>query len=694
MPCFTTSSEAGITQKVIVMRHGERRDTHPNSALELDPPLTESGKMDVARVASQLKSIFGSEIKAQSVFLSVSPFLRTVETAKALQLNGIGSDRVMFVDNTLCEVFGPTHIKSSTPPTTLAEGHGALPTWGESIEEAFRRFVGSFLSNSSRYHCSSSSQSDLANSSVRITDKGALNRATLCGGNHEYGQANHGVTLASGNHFEEDLIDVDGDFQLQTGGVARTICLVTHGDAISAVVSYFYPSRVVYQTDFLSYVVMGRCGESDVFRLLDSNGVHWILDGVDDEPVDPTSATSSTNLLPAAGHRVNAYTETLNETLLSNSDAYHADIAREEEGIDEQAGGAFCASQSVSRYLLPFVQRNGDASTREATTSSPFSQDVCFGVEKRCASPRIHTINFTRVDGAAKTTTRREDLSYEAPSMSLSGAHSKVPLLLSGDGAYAPDYRPALTRIGSITRKKRLCVDCALRFVVALIQVGVIFQWNRLKDSLIYLFCVNVTEVSQFFLLLSFSQPSRAGSTNQTGAEGAAYRALRFTGEESGKAAGARITSSSPAITHDLDTTLDQRESLLQVPPSIRACGALCIDACDRGDLNVNRSGQASADAHPCSSHVYWEIPEMPSKSLLLWQFMETVLKVGLVFMFSLVIGFLLASPFTMYSSLIEIFTLPRPLSLFLVYCLLDFVRGALEKCGLPFGFQGNSPRR
>ncbi|CCW69492.1 unnamed protein product [Phytomonas sp. Hart1] len=675
MQCPMTSSETGITQKVIVMRHGERRDANSDSAFELDPPLTDSGKAEVVRVASQLRPILGGEVNAQGVFLYVSPFLRTVETAAALQDNGIGSDRMMFVDNTLCEVFGPTHIKSSSPPTTLVEGHDTLPAWGESIEEALQRFVHSFLNNARRHYSNRASRSNLVDLRLSSIRNDEFDRTTLQ-------EEKHLAALISEKHQEMNEID-DGhhnDFQPQAETTADTLCLITHGDAISSIISHFYPSRVVYQTDFLSYVVMGRCGESNTFRLIDSDGVRWIVDGVDKVPSYLESVANCPNLPILEGHQRIAAVETYEYALSSGPDADSPNIS---EGKLEfkQTEASSCAQHSS-----PSVQSNDKDYAQEAKALSSLFQDVNSKAALRCAFLRFNIHNSTEVNKVEEETIRSEDLPCAMPSVcSSSNAHSKIPLLGIVGSASISDYPLVRARFRLITYKKKLCVNFRLQLLMVLLQVGVIFQWNHAQNALIYLFCVNVVEVSQAVLLFLFSQPPLTGSSYdvpvpfQRAAVDAAYRALASTEVKKEKATEVQVKSSSISG-HELDAGLEQRTSLLLSLPSIRANDLSNADLHGGNSTNENQNNQVSPDGHFCAFKVFWKgLAKLPI-NLLMCQFLETLLKIKMVFFFSLVFGFIFVYPFTMYLSLIEIFTYPLCSIPFLVYCMLDILRGLLYK--------------
>ncbi|KEG09105.1 hypothetical protein DQ04_05811020 [Trypanosoma grayi] len=208
-------------QIVIVMRHGERRDGGVDAQPEADPPLTENGVAQVEEAAERLRIMVG-ENRAKKLLLFVSPFLRTLQTAQELQKCGIGVATPHVIDNTLCEVYGPSRIKCGAPPSLSDEivksGCGELPQWGESIELASQRYVENLHRNCRLYPC-------------------------------------------------------------------RHLLFITHGDAISAILSAFYPMRTVYAAEYLSFIVlrkrplnMYRNGEA-WYELLGASGVEWVVDG-------------------------------------------------------------------------------------------------------------------------------------------------------------------------------------------------------------------------------------------------------------------------------------------------------------------------------------------------------------------------------------------------------------------------------
>lgn len=238
---------------VIVMRHGERRDGEPNATPENDPPLTPAGVKDVARAAERVKHLFGSE-QVQLIQLISSPFLRTRQTAEALRANGIGTTKEIKVDNTLSEVYGPVRIKtggthSFENPEIVRQGAGKLPEWGESLEEAADRFCESLLSNAN-----AAAKSDC----IRSTESHSLGHSA---------------------------VNKSRKMPVTIGGAEYVPMLITHGDALGSIVHRFYPSRIVYRADYLSFLVLERLSPvSSAFRILHAEDVEWILDGDDITP--------------------------------------------------------------------------------------------------------------------------------------------------------------------------------------------------------------------------------------------------------------------------------------------------------------------------------------------------------------------------------------------------------------------------
>ncbi|RNF02275.1 hypothetical protein TraAM80_06506 [Trypanosoma rangeli] len=234
-------------QVIIVMRHGERRDGAVGAPSEVDPPLTKEGTAQITKTAEKIRDILG-EKQAKRLLLIVSPFLRTRQTAQELQRCGIGDAHHSLVDNTLCEVYGPLRIKSSTAPVLpdalVKNGLGKLPQWGESIELASERYVENMLRNSLSYP-------------------------------------------------------------------QNNLLLVTHGDAISAIVTAVYPMRIVYETEYLSFIVLKRAptsgcdGGMGLYQLIGSSGVQWLEEAPTNSLADTCTAeigntSSSGTLAPNA----------------------------------------------------------------------------------------------------------------------------------------------------------------------------------------------------------------------------------------------------------------------------------------------------------------------------------------------------------------------------------------------------------
>ncbi|CAD2216710.1 Histidine phosphatase superfamily (branch 1), putative [Angomonas deanei] len=245
---------ASVAQRVIVMRHGERRDHTPDAAPEGDPPLTPSGIEDVAKIVPALKSAYDEE-KLAYLQIYTSPYRRCVQTALALQKCGVGSKLRMIVENSIGEVYGPIRIKTKEPPILKEQGAiGVQPKWGENLAQATSRYVTAFV--------------DIANKQVHDRDS----------------TSSTSVPKATVNRVTQDT-NSKTDSLVKGGNDA---IIVTHGDMLNSVLQAFYPSRTVYEAEFLSFLVMKRATiQSKVFSLDSAFLVNWITDGADDHPVDP-----------------------------------------------------------------------------------------------------------------------------------------------------------------------------------------------------------------------------------------------------------------------------------------------------------------------------------------------------------------------------------------------------------------------
>ncbi|KAH9601562.1 Histidine phosphatase superfamily [Trypanosoma melophagium] len=263
-----------LSRIVVVMRHGERRDGAVDAPPEVDPPLTEYGVSQVEKVAERLRIMMGTK-RVKKILLLVSPFLRTIQTAQELQRCGIGSSTPLIIDNTLCEVYGPTRIKSGTPPLlperVVKSGCGELPNWGESIEMASHRFVDSLNRNILRY-----------------PDKHLL--------------------------------------------------FVTHGDAIGAILNSFYPMRTVYEAEYLSFIAL-RMGNinvngagNDCYELIGSNGVQWLLDGPESSKKE--SSVIEVNGISGSGHSKTSNTGDPHGVAIATCGYAHTDFSRYMVGED------------------------------------------------------------------------------------------------------------------------------------------------------------------------------------------------------------------------------------------------------------------------------------------------------------------------------------------------------------------------
>ncbi|RHW70391.1 Histidine phosphatase superfamily (branch 1) [Trypanosoma brucei equiperdum] len=232
---------SAFTQTIVVMRHGERRDGSVDAEPEADPPLTEQGLANVSNAATELRNILGSRT-TQNLQILTSPFLRTMQTAERLQKCGIGVRRQRIVDNNLCEVYGPLRIKSKEPPR--------LPD------------------------------------DVVVSGRGSLPL--------------WGESLESATKRFADALQMNS----RTYSEANLL-FVTHGDALGAIVSALYPMRMVYEAEYLSFIVLRKnkienslasgCRE---FELVASKGVQWMITGPEDcDPQESGHAASEDSAL-------------------------------------------------------------------------------------------------------------------------------------------------------------------------------------------------------------------------------------------------------------------------------------------------------------------------------------------------------------------------------------------------------------
>ncbi|ESL09007.1 hypothetical protein TRSC58_03280 [Trypanosoma rangeli SC58] len=284
-------------QVIVVMRHGERRDGAVGAPPEVDPPLTREGTVQIMKTAEKIRAILG-EKRAKRLLLIVSPFLRTRQTAQELQRCGIGDAHHSLIDNTLCEVYGPLRIKSSTAPVfpdaLVKNGLGKLPQWGESIELASERYVEN------------------------------MHRNSLC-----YPRNN--------------------------------LLLVTHGDAISAIVTALYPMRVVYETEYLSFIVLRRAptngcdGGMGLYQLISSSGVQWLEEAptnslMDMYTLEIGNASSSSTLAPNA-------TQPPNLVSCRYGDRDSSVIAIDDDcDVASEGGNAFSGTSLLFRFMLIMSQ--------------------------------------------------------------------------------------------------------------------------------------------------------------------------------------------------------------------------------------------------------------------------------------------------------------------------------------------------
>ncbi|KAG8348247.1 putative Histidine phosphatase superfamily (branch 1) [Trypanosoma vivax] len=221
-------------QLVIVMRHGERQDAVSGAPPEADPPLTKNGLADVADAARELVSFIGRE-RAHNLLLIVSPFLRTLQTADELRRNNIGIKTPQIVDNSICEVFGPLRIKSGSRPTLTKHSH----KMAKSLLPQWGETI------------------ELAS--------------------QRYVAALH---LNAREYPNRDLL------------------FVTHGDAVGAITNHFYPMRLVYETEYLSFVILQKRGSfmyddttRSRYKMLSSHGVRWLLEGPEQSEEEDSEET-------------------------------------------------------------------------------------------------------------------------------------------------------------------------------------------------------------------------------------------------------------------------------------------------------------------------------------------------------------------------------------------------------------------
>lgn len=263
----------------------------------------------IKALAARLQHYLGKDA-AHSAAIVVSPFLRTLQTAEALQHHGVGAAHSMVIDNTLAEVFGPIRVKASRAPRlpipSTSRVVGRLPAWGEPIEMATKRYVISFLRNGDFYGglmTATSSLNDASHSSgdELPTSPGATVPEAVT--NRRVGRLPPRNTstksVASGKERSSSML---------SESPPRDVILVTHGDALGSVIEHFYPARVVYETNFLGFVIMRRYGVGNqVYHLEKSEGVSWLVEGVDAEPRDPILLILEKQRCAAEGSRGSGY---------------------------------------------------------------------------------------------------------------------------------------------------------------------------------------------------------------------------------------------------------------------------------------------------------------------------------------------------------------------------------------------------
>ena len=74
---------------------------------------------------------------------------------------------------------------------------------------------------------------------------------------------------------------------------AQIVIVVTHGDALAALVSHFFPARTVYATEYLSFIQFSRPSPSRPFSLVAHDGVEWL----EEEPAIPRSTCPATEVI-------------------------------------------------------------------------------------------------------------------------------------------------------------------------------------------------------------------------------------------------------------------------------------------------------------------------------------------------------------------------------------------------------------
>jgi broad specificity phosphatase PhoE len=228
---------------LVVLRHAERADV-VNNTTESDSALTDHGRESVAaavtRLAGQLAQHDALPSSALPLSIAVSPFRRTLQTARAFVDTGLAAlgvadadDVEAMVDPMLSEVYGPYRIKGLEPPlVAYLEDFPRirLPADREPLDDGYVRLA----------PCDWGEDGPAAH--TRYTEAFYL-----------HGEALH-----------------------EEGGGVRV--LVTHGDALQAIVNAVQPGRVVYECDYLGFSVFRQRRPGGPWRMLGCDGVAYIED--------------------------------------------------------------------------------------------------------------------------------------------------------------------------------------------------------------------------------------------------------------------------------------------------------------------------------------------------------------------------------------------------------------------------------
>lgn len=439
MPASPSGAFPYPSQRVVVLRHGERRDSAPEAPAESNPPLTEAGVAAVQGTAARLKHYLGEDA-ARNAVLVVSPFLRTLQTAEALQRHGVGAAQAMVIDNTLCEVFGPSRIKTSRAPQLAAPAAslaiGGLPQWGESIETATERYVTNFLRNGDVYggHLSANPITGTNADSVTTQEESQVPQSLVVPA---------AVTNRAGNRLPPRNAAARAALNRQASDsitaserAPRDVILVTHGDAISAVVSHFYPARVVYEADFLSFVIMRRYGPGNlVYHLDESAGVSWFVEGIDREPEDTILFAMEKQRLvatPGANSGSSGYANGADEEDLDDEgDSIEFDVEDPDPDADGgQVPVSFAGSRLrpsrgaavVNRQRVPPIAP-GHAANPFAAASRPRISSVGGTAENSGGSGRTPRPGSASMHGP--TTPRQGSGSTQGPTTPRAGQHQR-----------------------------------------------------------------------------------------------------------------------------------------------------------------------------------------------------------------------------------------------------------------------------